>query len=144
MEQWQINLLLGLASPVSAILALVLQKYFSRKKDSAEFGNEILELANNTAKSLKDARDELEAMDKEIKNIQNDHEKEISDLREEQNKRIDRMKQRIHDLEKVIVRYEISFTLQTHPTVQINDLKVTGKEDLTESQRLRAIKPDQS
>lgn len=142
MDQGLINLLLGLAIPVTSILTLILEKYFNRKKSGAEYGNEILELANKTALSLKQAREELESMTKEVQSIQDDHEKEIELLRGEQKARIDRMKVRILDLEKVVTTYEISFTLQTRPHVQINDLKVTGREDVSESQRLRAIRPE--
>lgn len=139
MDQGLINLLLGLAIPVTSILTLILEKYFTRKKNNADYGSEVLELANKTAKSLKEAREELEEVNGQIERMEVDHEREIDELRADHKRKMDVLKARVHELERTITRYDISFTLQTHPHVQINDLKVVGKEDVTESQKMRAI-----
>lgn len=144
MSQEAVNLVLGVLVAVMPVITLLAQKIMSRRKDATEYGNDLLEVANNTAKALKAAREELDAVNEQVKGMGEEHEREIEELRNEQNKRIDRMKARILELEKVIVRYEISFTLQTHPVVQVNDLKVVGKESVSDSQKLRAVDPNDS
>lgn len=144
MSQEAVNLILGILVAVMPAITLLVQKMLSRRKDAADYGQDLLDVANSTAKALKEAREELDSVNRNIGQMEEEHEKEIQDLREEQNKRIDRMKSRILELEKTIVRYEISFTLQTHPVVQVNDLKVVGKESVTDSQKMRAVDPNDS
>ena len=149
MTQEQINLFLGLLAS-SPLVLYVVQQFFQRRKNKVDFGDDLLDTMNKTAASLKQAREDLTALEQEIRQADKEHAIEIAEL-EQQSKerqdtlerqwreRQDRMKTRVLELERTIVKYTISFTLTTHPDVQVTDLKVVGKEDAMESQKMRAI-----
>ena len=138
MTQEQINLLLGLLAGSPVVLYIV-QQFYLRKKNKIEYGDDLLETMNKTAASIKQAREDLTVLETERRVSEQQHEQEIADLEKIWKERQDRMKNRITELEKTIVKYDISFTLTTNPSVQVTDLKVIGKEDVMASQRMRAI-----
>lgn len=133
-----------LSTIVTAIVApavlLLIQNFVQRRKNKLDYGDDLLETMNKTAASLREARTELQSMEQEIKSIEKEHEQELEDMKNQHNARIDRLKSRITELEKFIVKYDISFSLTTHPNVQITDLKVVGKEDVLASQKMKAIR----
>mgnify|MGYP001579715871 CR=1 FL=1 len=146
MSQDQINLLLGLLAGSPVILYIV-QQFYQRNKNKIDYGDDLLETMNKTAASIKQAREDLTALEAERRISEQQHDQEVADLEKTWKERQERMKARIAELEKTIVKYHISFTLVTNPAVQVTDLKVIGKEDAMASQRMRAIKrtePDEN
>jgi hypothetical protein len=139
MTQEQINLILGLFGS-SGVLLFVVQQFLQRRKNKLDYGDDLLDTMNKTAASIKQAREDLTALESERRVSEKQHEQEIADLEKTWHERQERMKNRIAELEKTIVKYDISFTLITNPAVQVTDLKVIGKEDVMTSQRMRAIK----
>src|SRR3990172_5096874 len=138
MTQEQINLLLGFLAGSPLVLYIV-QQFFLRRKNKIDYGDDLLDTMNKTAASIKQAREDLTVLEAERRISEQQHEQEIADLEKTWKERQDRMKARIAELEKTIVKYDISFTLTTNPTVQVTDMKVIGKEDVMASQRMRAI-----
>lgn len=138
MNQDTINLFLGLLAGSPVILYIVQQLYL-KKKNKIDYGDDLLDTMNKTAASIKQAREDLTALEQERRITEQQHDQEVKDLEKTWKERQDRMKARIAELEKTIVKYDISFTLTTNPSVQVTDLKVIGKEDVMASQRMRAI-----
>jgi len=138
MTQEQINLLLGLLASSPLVLYIV-QQFFQRRKNKVDYGDDLLDTMNKTAASIKQAREDLTVLEQERRITEKQHEQEVADLEKLWHERQERMKARIADLEKTIIKYDISFTLTTNPSVQVTDLKVIGKEDVMASQRMRAI-----
>jgi hypothetical protein len=143
MNQEQINLVLGILAG-SPLVLYVVQQFFLRRKNKIDYGDDLLDVANKMAASLKEARAELQSMEQELRSIEHEHEEEIDALRKQQNDRVDRMKARVLELERTIVKYDVSFTLVTHPNVQVTDMKVVGKEDVMASQRMKAISDEKA
>jgi len=140
-SQEQINILLGFLASSPLVLYIV-QQFFTRRKNKIDYGDDLLELCYKTAASIKQAREDLTALETERRVTEKQHEQEVSDLEKTWKERQDRMKARISELEKTIVKYDISFTLTTNPTVNVTDLKVIGRDDVLQSQKMRAIKID--
>jgi uncharacterized protein HemY len=138
MTQDTINLLLGLLAG-SPLVLYVVQQFYLRKKNRIDYGDDLLDTMNKTAASIKQAREDLTVLETERRISEKQHEQEVADLEKIWHERQERMKARIAELEKTIVKYDISFTLTTNPAVQVTDLKVIGKEDVMASQRMRAI-----
>lgn len=138
MSQEQINLLLGLLAGSPLVLYIV-QQFFLRRKNRIDYGDDLLETMNKTAASIKQAREDLTVLETERRVSEKQHEQELADVEKVWHERQERMKARIAELEKTIVKFDISFTLITNPSVQVTDLKVIGKEDVMASQRMRAI-----
>ena len=138
MTQDQINLILGIFGS-SGVLLYVVQQFFLRRKNKIDYGDDLLDVMNKTAASIKQAREDLTVLENERRISEKQHEQEVADLERTWRERQDRMKARIAELEKTIVKYDISFTLTTNPSVQVTDMKVIGKEDVMASQRMRAI-----
>lgn len=128
---------------VAPALTLILQQVFARRKNKADYGDNLLDVVNKTSESLKKAREEIAQMDNTLRQLDTTHEQEITDLQHQHKRERDRLRQRLTELEKVLVRYDISFTLTTHPEVRVENLKVIGKEDVSASQKLKAITPQQ-
>jgi len=141
MKQDQINLFLAIIGILgsSGTLLYIIQQFFQRKKNRVDYGDDLLDTMNKTAASIKQAREDLTALEAERRVTEQQHEQEINDLQKTWHERQERMKARIAELEKTIVKYDISFTLITNPSVQVTDLKVIGKEDVMASQRMRAV-----
>ena len=138
MSQEQINLILGLLASSPVVLYIV-QQFYLKKKNKIDYGDDLLDTMNKTAASIKQAREDLTVLEQERRISEKQHEQEVADLEKVWHERQERMKARIAELEKTIVKYDISFTLITNPAVQVTDLKVIGKEDVMASQRMRAI-----
>ena len=138
MTQEQINLLLGVLAGSPLVLYIV-QQFFQRRKNKVDYGDDLLDTMNKTAASIKQAREDLTALESERRVTDQQHEQEINDLQKTWHERQERMKSRIAELEKTIVKYDVSFTLVTNPHVQVTDMKVIGREDVMASQRMRAI-----
>jgi len=143
MSQEQINLLLGFLAGSPLVLYIV-QQFFQRRKNKVDYGDDLLDTMNKTAASIKQAREDLTKLETERRVSEQQHEQEINDLQKIWHERQERMKARIAELEKTIVKYDISFTLITNPAVQVTDLKVIGKENVMDSQRMRAIPKKES
>lgn len=141
MSQEQINIILGFLAGSPLVLYIV-QQFFQRRKNKIDYGDDLLETMNKTAASIKQAREELTQLETERRAAEKKHDEEIADLEKTWKDRQERMKARIAELEKTITKYDISYTLTTHPTVQITDLKIVAKEDVMASQKLRAINTD--
>jgi hypothetical protein len=129
---------------VGPVLTLAIQQFFTRRKNKADYGDNLLDVVNKTSESLKKAREEIAQMDQTLRQLDQTHEQEITDLQHQHKRERDRLRARLTELEKVLVRYDISFTLTTHPEVKVENLKVVGKDDTTSSQRLKAITPQQA
>ena len=130
------------ASLLSPIFVIIIQQWYAKRKNKVDYGDDLLDVTNKMAKSLKEAREDLSALETEMRQADNEHTQEISSLEKQWRERQDRMRTRIVELEKVIVKYDISFTLTTHPQVQLTDLKVISKDDVTASQKMSAIRAD--
>jgi heme/copper-type cytochrome/quinol oxidase subunit 1 len=139
--QEQINLVLGILGIFgsSSVILYIVQQFFMKRKNKIDYGDDLLDTMNKTAASIKQAREDLTKLEAERRVSEQQHEQEIADLEKLWKERQDRMKARIVELEKTIVKYDISFTLITNPQVQVTDLKVIGKEDVMASQRMRAV-----
>jgi hypothetical protein len=142
MTQDQINLMLGVLGVLSSsgVILYIVQQFYLRRKNKIDYGDDLLETMNKTAASIKQAREDLTILENERRISEKQHEQEVADLEKIWHERQERMKARIAELEKTIVKYDISFTLTTNPAVQVTDLKVIGKEDVLQSQRMRTIK----
>lgn len=138
MNQETFNLIIGVIASSPVILYIV-QQFYLKKKNKIDYGDDLLDTMNKTAASIKQAREDLTVLENERRISEKQHEEEIEVLQKTWHERQERMKARIAELEKTIVKYDISFTLVTNPAVQVTDLKVIGKEDVMASQRMRAI-----
>lgn len=127
---------------VGPALTLMLNQWYQRRKNRADYGDDLLDVLNKATSSLRETREEMASLEAEIRQNDLQHEEEIRALKRGWDERQQRMKDRIKELEKIIVKYEISFTMQTHPTVQINDLRIVAKEDVLASQKLSALTPE--
>jgi len=144
MTQEQINLLLAVLVPLMPVVTIMVQQYLARRKNKLDYGDDLLDVTNKMAASLKEARAELASLEQELRASDKQHADEISVLDRGWKERQDLLRGRIRELERTIVNYDISFTLTTHPMVQVTDLKVVGKEDVMASQKMRAIREDQT
>ncbi len=125
---------------VAPVVLLLAQNILARRKNKVDYGDNLLDITNQMAASLKQAREDLTTLETEMRNADKDHSQEMATLEKTWRERQDRMRMRVVELEKIIVKYDISFTLTTHPSVQVTDLKVISKEDVTASQKMNAIK----
>jgi len=138
MTQEQINLLLGFLAG-SPIVLYIVQQFYLRRKNKITDIDSLMDVQSKMATSLKQAREDLSALEQELRTNDIEHRNDVEALENQWKEKQDRMKTRIAELEKTIVKYDISFTLTTNPTVQVTDMKVIGKEDVMASQRMRAI-----
>ena len=138
MTQDQINVILGVLAS-SPLVLYVVQQFFQRRKNKVDYGDNLLDVTNKMSEQLKKAREDLLALQNELQVSEVAHSKDVELLEKQWHERQERLKGRISDLEKTIVKYDISFTLTTHPQVQVTDLKVIGKEDVLASQKLKAV-----
>jgi hypothetical protein len=128
------------ASLVSPAILYIIQQWYARRKNKADYGDDLLDIINKTTASLKQARADLSGLELEMRKADQEHADEMSTLEKTWRERQDRMRARVVELEKIIVKYDISFTLTTHPQVQVTDLKVISKEDVNASQKMSAVK----
>ena len=139
MDQDSLNKILATLTVVMPLVILLINQFLQRRKNKIEYGDDLLEVTNKTVASLKQARLDLTALETELRTSDKEHVAEIAALEKAWKERQDRMKARILELEKVIVKYDVSFTLVTHPNVQVTNLQVVGKENVAESQKMRAV-----
>lgn len=132
-----------ITSIVAPILLFIIQQAFARRQHKLDYGDNLLDVTNKLAASLKQSRADISALELEMRNTDKEHTAEMSSLEKTWRERQDRMRQRVIELEAIIVKYDISFTLTTHPQVQVTDLKVVGKEDVSASQKMSAIRMEQ-
>lgn len=137
-------LLIALITALMPIITILVQQLLLKRKNKVDYGDDLLDVTNKMSASLKEARADLTALEQELRSSEKQHTDEIGVLEKQWKERQDILRGRIRDLERSIVKYDISFTLTTNPTVQITDLKVVGKEDVMASQKLRAVNPDKS
>lgn len=147
MTQEQINLLLAAMTVLSPVLMKLLDKFFSQKKENTEYSSDLLEITNQATEALRKAREEKtateEAYEKTITAIRQEHKAAMESMRSEYDGRIDRLKGRVTELEKVQKIYAIQFDLVTHPNVEVRNISARAMDDVTASQKLKAITIDQ-
>lgn len=146
MTQEQINVLLGAMTIAVPFLQFLLGKYFNQKKDSAEYGQDLLQIANDATDQLRKAREELSSTEDRyesvIKSLRDEYEAVIKSIRAEGDARHESLKNRIAELERVTKMYTIKFDLITHPNVEIKNVEAKPRDDVSASQKLRAITQD--
>jgi hypothetical protein len=137
------NVMLAVLAIVMPAITLLLQRIVSRRKDTAEYSSDLLKIANDAAEALRKAREELtltqDTNDKTIDTIRAEHEAAMKSLRAEYDGRHGRLKARIEELEKVQKIYAIQFDLVTHPNVEIRNMTARAMDDVTASQKIKAI-----
>jgi vacuolar-type H+-ATPase subunit I/STV1 len=143
MTQEQINVILVLLPITIPFVQFLLTKYFSKPKDTAEYSSDLLKITNDATEALRKARDELnaveEASEKTIAAIRREHEAAIASIRQEYDGRHERLKARILELERVQKVYAIQFDLVTHPNVEIRNMTARSMDDVSASQKIKAI-----
>ncbi len=144
MTQEQINILLAFMTVVGMpILSFLIPKWLNRHKDKSDYSGDLLELANRATEALKKAREDLTASEAEYEktiDVQREaHTAALEAVRVELNARINRQKARIEELEQVTKIYKVSFDLVTHPNIEIKNPEVRALDDVTASQKIRAI-----
>lgn len=143
MTSEQLNVLLAIWAVASPIVTLLLQKFFSKNKDNADYGSDLLEMLNRATEALKKSREEKTAMEeqheKTITAIRQEHTAAIASIRSEYDGRHVRLKSRIDELEQIQRIYEIRFDLVTHPNLEVKNVSAKAMDDLTASQKMRAI-----
>ena len=147
MTQEQINIVLVILPFLSPILMFLIQKYFSKGRDNAEYGSDLVDLVNKTTDALKKAKEDLLQSEKEYENttdaMRASHDAALEALRIDLNARINRQKARIEELETIKRVYTISFDLVTHPNVELKNPQVTAMDDVHASQKMRAVTENQ-
>ncbi len=118
-----------IASLASPAVLYLLQQWNRRRNNKVEYGDDLLDVTNKMAASLKEARQDLSALEIEMRKTDREHTEEVDQLDKQWQAKQDeakrswderqaRLKARVLELEKIIIRYDISFTLTTHPQVQ--------------------------
>jgi hypothetical protein len=144
MTQEQVNLILGVLTLLVPTATFVIRDWWRKRKNTITYGDNLLEAMNKTTESLKQARSEISAMDVALRQMDKTHEEEITDLQHQHKRERERLRGRIQALEKVLVRYDISFTLTTHPDVKVENLRVVGKDTmLTDTDKMKAVTQEQ-
>jgi hypothetical protein len=146
MSQEQINVLLAALTITVPIVQFLLNKFFSHKKDNAEYGQDLLQIANDATEQLRKTRDDLtkteDRYEEVIKSIRSEYQAVIKTMTIEADARHEGLKSRIAELERVTKMYTIKFDLITHPNVEIRNVEAKPRDDVSASQKLRAIKQD--
>jgi vacuolar-type H+-ATPase subunit I/STV1 len=147
MTQEQLNVLLAVWAVAAPIITLVVQKYFSKNRDNADYGSDLLNMLNQATESLKKSREEKtateEQYEKTLTAVRQEHSAAIASVRSEYDGRIDRLKSRVLELENVQRIYEIKFDLVTHPNVEVKNVSAKAMDDVTASQKMKAITNEQ-
>lgn len=128
MPQEHINLLLALFTVSIPFVQFLLNKFFGRKMDSAQYSDHLFKLATEATEQLRKARDEINSMEEQ-------YDKTIELIRIEHNTRIDRLKNRVAELETITRVYKVTFDLVTHPNVEIKNPNVEAMDDVSASQK---------
>lgn len=151
MTQEQINLVLAITALLGVFSPMImkfLDKAFSRGKDKVEYSSDLLELVNSTTEALRKSREDLsksqEEYDKTVEAMRQGHDASLEAIRVELNGRINRQKARIEDLENIRRVYTITFDLVTHPNAEIRNMQVKPMDDVSASQKMKAIVIEES
>ena len=144
MTQEQVNFILGFLTLVIPTGAFIIRDWWRKRRNTVTGSDDLVEAINKTAASLRSARSEIAEIYAAMQSQDETHAMELEDLRMQHKREKERMRKRLQDLERVLTRYDVSFTLQTHPEVKVENLKVTGIENVTDSQRLRSVTPEQA
>lgn len=143
MSQEKLNVILVILPIAIPFVQFLLQKFFSRKKDSTEYGSDLLELLNSATDALRKSREENTTLEvgyeKTITTVRQEHKAAMDSMRSEYDGRIGRLRNRVEELEKVQRIYEIQFNLITHPNVEIRDVRAKAMDDVTASQKMKTI-----
>ena len=143
MTQEQINILLVALGVLSPLIKDLLQKFFSKHKDTADYAKQILDIANRATEDLKKTREDLaksnQQYEETIERIREGNSAGLEAVRTELSARINRQKARIEELEKVTKIYTITFDLVTHPNLEIRNPTVQAMDDTMASQKVSAI-----
>jgi hypothetical protein len=142
MDQNTVNLILGLSTIIFPTLGFVLRDWWKKRKGTAQFGTELVDAMTKTSIALKDARSEITLMSAEMLQMDKKHEGEIQDLIHKHKRDRTSLTERIQELEKRLIKYDVSFTLTTHPDVRVDNIRVTGSENLLDSHKIKAITPE--
>lgn len=150
MEQEQINALLAFLAVFVPVITTFgktfLDKHYSSKKDSVEYGEDLLKLANDATAELRKAREDLNSTEDRyeevIKTMRDEYEGIIKSIRVEADARHESLKKRIAELERVTRMYTVSFDLVTHPNIEVKNIRAERVDDPKSSQRIKAITPE--
>lgn len=147
MTQEQINVVLVILPIAIPFIQFLLNKYFSKNKDTVEYSSDLLKIANEATETLRKDREERtkaeESYEKVIASIRKEHDAAVTSIRQEYDGRHERLKARIAELERVQKVYAISFDLLTHPNVEIRNMQARAMDDVSASQKMKAITPEQ-
>lgn len=147
MTQEQINVVLIILPIAIPFIQFLLTKYFAKSKDTAEYSSDLLKITNDATEALRKDREERtkseEAYEKTIASIRKEHDSALLSIRQEYDARHERLKSRIVELERVQKVYAISFDLLTHPNVEIRNMQARAMDDVSASQKIKAITPEQ-
>lgn len=146
MEQEQVNLILAVTSLLALFMPLIsklMDKVLARGKDKVEFSGDLLELYNKTTEALRKTREDLtnseNEYDKTVEAMRTNHDAALEALRIELNGRINRQKARIEELENIRRVYTITFDLVTHPNAEVKNMNVKPMDDVSASQKIKAV-----
>lgn len=143
MTQEQLNIILAVWAVAAPIITILVQKYFSKNKDNADYGSDLLDMLNAATESLKKSREEKAAQEeqyeKTIVAIRQEHTAAIASIRSEYDGRHERLKSRIAELENIQRIYQIQFDLVTHPNLEVKNVNAKAMDDLTASQKMKAV-----
>lgn len=146
MTQDQINVILVILPITIPFIQFLLNKYFGRGKDKAEYSSDLLQIANDATEQLRKAREDVVETEERyqgvIDSIRKESEASLHSMREESAAKIKGLEGRIQDLERVTKLYNIRFDLITHPNIEIRNVEVKPMDDLSASQKLKAISQD--
>lgn len=147
MSQDTINIILGLLALLMPMVSIILQKVLNQKKDKGDYSSDLLQIANDATDALRKAREEItatqDAYERTVDAMRKEHEAAITAIRTDYDGRHQRLKARIEELEKVQKIYAIQFDLVTHPNIEIRNIQARAMDDVTASQKLKAIQlPD--
>jgi len=105
MTQEQINLLLGFLAG-SPIVLYIVQQFYLRRKNKITDIDSLMDVQSKMATSLKQAREDLSALEQELRTNDIEHRNDVEALENQWKEKQDRMKTRIAELEKTIVKYD--------------------------------------
>lgn len=143
MPQETINLILSILLPAAVTtIGFIVRDWWRKRKNTIQYGDDLVEAMNKTAASLKQARAEIGELDQALRTQDETHQHELDDLQFQHKRERARLRERLDQLEKVLRSYDISFTLTTHPDIKVTDVKVVGKEDVMQSQKMQAIREE--
>jgi DNA-binding transcriptional MerR regulator len=143
MTQEQVNLVLGIMTVLGPAIGFILRDAWRKRKTGTQYSDDLLVTTNTVIGQLKMARQEIADIESQLRQQDTQHQQELDDLQHQHKRERERLRKRLNELEATIRSYDVSFTLRTHPEVRVDNVKVVGKEDVFDSQKLQAITPQQ-